>query len=1066
MKLFALLIGINEYSRDSLSPIRSLQACLNDVAHIKAFLRANYSDLIKSEEQILELTDANATRQNVINGFKNHLTQASENDIALVFYSGHGSYGITAPEFQKSTTDKQEQTWVLHDSRVANSYDLADKEIALLLEEVGHNRPHIVVIADSCHSGSVTREIEEFKQFQPRFTSGTNEPRPLETYLDGAYTQRINLTIPSTDHLLLAACERTERAWEADGEGQFTKTLLSILNKNGGQIWYSDLFVQARAVIKNALENQTPQFEPIGNFNTRQGFLGRTVTQGSASRYRVHFKEGKWTIDLGVGMGIDANFSDKEVEVNLFDTVSVGNLVGKATLETLNVTNSRLRIREGNLDKTAVYWGEPINLSIVPFFFYADKTAFDLLQKSFSDIVESGIHLSQDPAPCRFKITLDNNNFLIYDLKTNVMVQGVEQTSSESITTLIEVLQDLARWHRLLELKNSKSDIADAQVGFTIDVTQDGEVYSYTDSTVTVAYEGDEIPFKAIFTNQTKQKLYTSLVYQSHNYGIRVIYNDTQPVEPNKPLVVADNTFVLDDENDEEIDTFKLILSTEFIDSSLFSQPEMQLGKIRKAASKGLGSLRGVSERVKSDWQTKTITIRVVRKGKQIAGKTPIKIGKGIEIQPHPFFRGNINWAPLLPKTRSVTELAIQNDYFANNKYCEIINFSEQSRSTEDKSILEIGDIQEKGTLKENPLVVTVQAQEGQELILPLFFDGEDFLPLGKTTLDEHGQLKIEITQIPEEKGEAKTRSLGSALRMVFVKFANKLGFKGETHQLRWVDYDNDAERTSDNLEEKNQNAQKVLLLIHGIIGDTEEMAKTFQIAKGKGYDLVLTFDYENLNTPIEENARILKKKLTELGFGATDKKELVLVVHSMGGLVARYMIERLGGDVFVDKLIMAGTPNGGSKFGNIPDYLNWASVALGIGVKLFPPQLGAVASFASGLLKSTNQVLLGSLSQMQVNSPFIKDLAAGVPPKIPYQVIGGDLGAYLQANNGLPLMEKVVAQIGEWVYKDVKNDIAVSVDNIFAVQNPQIQTQEIPCHHLNYFVVTESVKALEKAIS
>ncbi len=1066
MKLFALLIGINEYSRSSVSPIRSLQACLNDVAHVKAFLKANYSDLIKDEGQILELTNANATRQNVINGFKNHLTQASENDIVLVFYSGHGSYGITAPEFQNSTTDKQEQTWVLHDSRVANSYDLADKEIALLLEEVGRNQPHIVVISDSCNSGSVTREVEEFKQFQPRFTSGINEPRPLETYLDGAYTQRPNLTIPTTDHLLLAACERTERAWEADGEGQFTKTLLSILNKNGGQIWYSDLFVQARAVIKSSLENQTPQFEPMGSFNTRQGFLGRTVAQGSVSRYRVHFKEGKWTIDLGVGMGIDANFSGKEIEVHLFDTVSAGNLAGKATLETLNVTSSKIRIREGNLDKTVVYWGEPINLPIVPFFIYADDAAFGLLQEPFSTILESGILLDQNRASCRFKVTLENNNFLIYDLKTNVMVQGVEGATSESAIILIEVLQDLARWHRLLELKNSKSDIADTQIGFTIAVAHDGEVYNCTDSTVTVAYEGDEIPFEAIFTNKTKQKLYASLLYQSHNYGIRVIYNDTQPVESNKPLVVAENTFVLDDENEEEIDTFKLVLSTEFIDGSLFAQPEIQLGKIQKATGKGLGSLRGMSERVKSDWQTKTITIRVVRKGKQIVGQVPIKIGKGIEIQPHPSFRGNTNWAPLIPKTRSVTKLAIQNDYFANNKYCEIINFSEQSRSTEDKSILEIGDIQQKDTLKENPLVVTVQPQEGEDLMLPLFFDGEDFLPLGKTTLDEHGKLKIEITQIPDEKGEAKTRSLGSALRMVFVKFANKLGLKGETHQLRWVDYDNDAERTSDGVEEKIQNAQKVLLLIHGIIGDTEEMAKTFQLARGKGYDLVLTFDYENLNTPIEENARILKKKLTEMGFSATDKKELVLVVHSMGGLVARYMIERLGGDAFVNKLIMAGTPNGGSKFGNVPDYLNWASVALGIGAKLFPPQIGAVAGFASGILKSTNQVLLESLSQMQVNSPFIKDLAAGVPPKIPYQVIGGDLGAYLQANNGLPLMEKVVAQIGEWVYKNVKNDIAVSVDNIFAVQNPQIQTQEIPCHHLNYFVVTESVRALEKAIS
>jgi hypothetical protein len=159
----------------------------------------------------------------------------------------------------------------------------------------------------------------------------------------------------------------------------------------------------------------------------------------------------------------------------------------------------------------------------------------------------------------------------------------------------------------------------------------------------------------------------------------------------------------------------------------------------------------------------------------------------------------------------------------------------------------------------------------------------------------------------------------------------------------------------------------------------------------------------------------------------------------------------------------MAGTPNGGSKFGNVPDYINWASMALGVGAKLFPPQVGAVAGFASGLLKGFSTLLLPALGQMNVGSPFIVDLNAGDPPVIPYAVFGGDLDAYLKANDGIALMEKAIAQIGEWVYKNEKNDIAVSIDNIFNVRNTP--THELPCHHLNYFVVPESVKALEEAI-
>ncbi len=129
--------------------------------------------------------------------------------------------------------------------------------------------------------------------------------------------------------------------------------------------------------------------------------------------------------------------------------------------------------------------------------------------------------------------------------------------------------------------------------------------------------------------------------------------------------------------------------------------------------------------------------------------------------------------------------------------------------------------------------------------------------------------------------------------------------------------------------------ADRILLFVHGIIGDTQSMAPSVQLARladGRPlaalYDLVLTFDYENLNTTIEENGRLLKERLEAVGLGAGHGKTLDIAAHSMGGLVSRWFIEREGGNQIARRLVMLGTPNGGSPW---PRVFDWATVALGL---------------------------------------------------------------------------------------------------------------------------------------
>jgi len=85
--------------------------------------------------------------------------------------------------------------------------------------------------------------------------------------------------------------------------------------------------------------------------------------------------------------------------------------------------------------------------------------------------------------------------------------------------------------------------------------------------------------------------------------------------------------------------------------------------------------------------------------------------------------------------------------------------------------------------------------------------------------------------------------------------------------------------------------------------------------------------DLPHRTKTIAENAAVLRdyiagvKRLT----GAT---EVDLVAHSLGGLIARYYLDRLMPERDVARLIMLGTPNGGSDCASLPAALGFSAPA------------------------------------------------------------------------------------------------------------------------------------------
>jgi hypothetical protein len=76
------------------------------------------------------------------------------------------------------------------ESRTPGGFDLADKELAVLLNEVAGKGAQVAVLLDSCHSGSGYRELDYLRLGAIRQTEARDQERPLVSHLDG-YCQHL-----------------------------------------------------------------------------------------------------------------------------------------------------------------------------------------------------------------------------------------------------------------------------------------------------------------------------------------------------------------------------------------------------------------------------------------------------------------------------------------------------------------------------------------------------------------------------------------------------------------------------------------------------------------------------------------------------------------------------------------------------------------------------------------------------------------------------------------------------------------------------------------------------------
>jgi hypothetical protein len=625
---FALLVGIDNYPAN----MSNLRGCVNDVNHLNEYLKEH----VALNQCIETLKNSDGTRENIIRLFRQHLGKAGENDVVLFHYSGHGSRELTAPEFNRYSSYRKGETLVCYDSRSSGGYDLADKELAILLWEVAKKNPHLVVSLDCCHSGSGTRRkpddsnIAAVREIPGRFEGKRNAaPRPLETYLEGFYSRNKTLRIPQSRHVLMAACSRYQRAYETkDHRGFFSSALLEVLTKSSPDISYADLFVRCRTAIRKRVSIQTPQFETFSHFMPYTKFLdGRPL--GEIPRYYVYFEKGKWRMEGGALHGL-ATEAEKIIEVALYSESdrdpAADKAAGYANVSSLGAQKSTLHM-DFETSRETRYYAEIISLPVppLPVLLEGDLEGKSLVKNSLP--IWANFEFTDEPGIAQYALSVRKGRFLLSQKDKNLLIQGAEGEPSLCCKYMFSLLERVIRWERSLALQNHQTAFDLEEVEFTFfQVLDNGTEKECQGDLITLDFvnTGDgwkEIHGRLRVRNQALQKLYVTLVYFSEKFGIYILRNE--PLLPKKDFITLwgegkKDYIKLPEGIDQAEDNFKLVVSTEPMDDFLLVQPDLELGKMVSIKDPGdIGEVnenkRETKRKITNDWFTKILTIKTIR---------------------------------------------------------------------------------------------------------------------------------------------------------------------------------------------------------------------------------------------------------------------------------------------------------------------------------------------------------------------------------------------------------------------------------------------------------------------
>jgi hypothetical protein len=281
-RALSLHIGLNTVSASAYGGWTGpLAACEFDANDLAALARA------QGMKASMLLTKK-GTRANTLAGIRNAAKSLRAGDLFFLTFSGHGGQ---VPDVTGDEADKQDETWCLYDGQ------LIDDELYFELSRFVAG-VRILVLSDSCHSGTVTRARRPNADTATLVT-GRSKMMPIEVgrrvYAQHqAFYDKLqndvaksagkasiadpdavlsNLSVSSgrvsaivrkfkAAVILISGCQDNQTSLDGDHNGAFTGQLLQVWNLGAYQGNYASFHAAIRAGMS---PGQTPNLYMLGN---------------------------------------------------------------------------------------------------------------------------------------------------------------------------------------------------------------------------------------------------------------------------------------------------------------------------------------------------------------------------------------------------------------------------------------------------------------------------------------------------------------------------------------------------------------------------------------------------------------------------------------------------------------------------------------------------------------------------------------------------------------------------------------------------------------------------------
>ncbi|MEL4454900.1 caspase family protein [Lutimonas vermicola] len=265
-KLYSFLVGVDKYPKPG-----DLSGCVNDVRKIEHYLTNLNNSFYDEIVDPMVLTDEEGNRKNIIKQLQKQVKKLGSQDTLLFYFSGHGVNEISNDLFYDNYNGLIQTLYCYPPENPKEDNKLANKELRYIFGQCVKGA-HILTVFDCCHSGDMTRSMEKDRKMKAASIRPFDERDykdfifSKQTTADELRTKDFNQIFPDNNIVTLSACLSSERAWEYNGGGTFTNSLIKTLESSNSAISYADLLKQIELHVRSTTyEKQTPTISILGD---------------------------------------------------------------------------------------------------------------------------------------------------------------------------------------------------------------------------------------------------------------------------------------------------------------------------------------------------------------------------------------------------------------------------------------------------------------------------------------------------------------------------------------------------------------------------------------------------------------------------------------------------------------------------------------------------------------------------------------------------------------------------------------------------------------------------------